>query len=204
MKKKWSFLLLATVFVILIGGAYALYERYQGLTDQDRLVAEENSHGEIEEGETQEESAEPETVPAPDFTVYDKDGNAVKFSDLTGKPVVLNFWASWCNPCRMEMPEFQTAFEELGEEITFVMINMTDGAQETLETAQNFLEETGYSFPVYYDTEMNGAMTYGVTSLPRTFFIDAKGNLVAHATGAIDAEVLDTGIGMIIEEVPAE
>lgn len=146
--------------------------------------------------ETVEESAS-EMPLAPDFTVYDIDGAPYKLSDFRGKPVVLNFWASWCGPCKMEMPDFNAAYGELGEQIHFLMVNMTDGSQETLESASSFIAETGYTFPVYYDTGYKAAIAYSVYSLPTTYFIDAEGHAVAQATGAIDAETLQRGIDMI-------
>ncbi|MBP3544577.1 MAG: TlpA family protein disulfide reductase, partial [Lachnospiraceae bacterium] len=79
----------------------------------------------------EEETTEPEKVPAPDFTVIDAEGNEVKLSDMRGKPVVVNFWASWCGPCKMEMPEFEEVYKELGDEVHFMMVNLTDGWQET-------------------------------------------------------------------------
>ena len=136
---------------------------------------------------------------APDFTVYDLEGNAVKLSDFIGKPTIVNFWASWCGQCKLEMPDFDEKYQEIGEEIHFVMVNMTDGSQETVKIASTFVEESGYSFPVYYDTDMDAAMTYSVSSIPSTFFIDAEGYMVAWAQGMIDAETLQKGIDMVKE-----
>ena len=80
------------------------------------------------------------------------------------------------------------------------MVNMTDGSRETVETASSFIEESGYSFPVYYDTNYSAAITYSVSSLPTTYFIDADGNLIAHARGAINDATLQKGIDMIYDK----
>ena len=78
-----------------------------------------------------------------------------------------------------------------------MMINMTDGYQETVDTASAFIRDNGYTFPVFYDTQGNAANTYGVYSLPTTIFIDGLGNGVAQATGALTSENLQKGIDMI-------
>ena len=80
---------------------------------------------------------------APDFTVYDLDGNPVSLSDYFGKPIVLNFWASWCGPCKMELPDFQETYDELGGDVQFLIVNLTDGSRETVETASAYLKEQG-------------------------------------------------------------
>lgn len=134
---------------------------------------------------------------APDFTVENGDGEEVSLHDFFGKPIVLNFWASWCGPCKMELPDFQEAYEKYDGEVQFLMVNMTDGMQETKEIAMKFMDDAGYTLPVYYDTAQEAAYTYTVYSLPTTFFISAEGEPVAYAQGMIDAETLEKGISMI-------
>ena len=156
----------------------------------------------IPEGESTEAAdtsanEEPEDIIAPDFEVIDKEGNPVKLSSFFGKPIVLNFWASWCGPGQSEMPDFNEKYAELGGDVHFVMVNMTDGGRETVETASAFIEKNGYDFPVLFDTKSEAAMTYGAYSLPTSFFINAEGHVIAPAVGAIDAATLQRGIDMI-------
>lgn len=138
-----------------------------------------------------------ESSKAPDFTVYDAEGKAIKLSDFHGAPVILNFWASWCPPCRNEMPEFEEAYREYGNEIHFLMVNMTDGSGETIDSAQSFIGEYGYSFPVYFDTSGSAAMAYGISSIPTTFFIDKNGIVKKYAVGSMNKTSLQKGINII-------
>ena len=142
--------------------------------------------------------AEVSAAAAPDFTVYNAQGEPVKLSDYRKKPVVLNFWASWCGPCQREMPDFETAWQKYGDEVVFLMVNLTDGYQETVETASSLIAEKGYTFPVCYDTDMDAATVYGVQSIPTTYFIDAKGAVVNRYTGSMDLKTLEEGIRQIL------
>ena len=112
---------------------------------------------------------------APDFVVYDAQGNAVRLSDYFGKPIVLNFWASWCGPCQMEMPHFQEKFEALGEEVVFLMVNVTGYGNDTQKDAEALIQANGYTFPVFFDMDLDATLTYGVSGFPTTFFINAWG-----------------------------
>ena len=156
--------------------------------------AEEESPAETEA------PAQEEAPAAPDFTVLDTDGQEVRLSDMQGTPVVLNFWASWCPPCKSEMPDFEEASKTYEGKVAFMMVNLTDGGRETVDTAKAYIEEQGYTFPIYFDTQQEAAIGYGVVSIPTTYFIDAQGGVVAYGQGALDQSALEQGIGMILGE----
>ena len=199
MKDRKTLVLLALAFVIVLAGAYLLYDRLGSRYAPDQLAVESTpvpaDTAESTAARQTAEDAAAESAAAPDFTAYDADGNAVQLSDYFGKPLVLNFWASWCGPCKSEMPAFQQAYEQ-EDGVQFLLVNMT-GGRETQADAEALLEEEGYTFPVLFDLDLDAAMTYGVTALPTTYFLDAEGNLVAWAQGAIDAETLQKGLSMI-------
>lgn len=196
MKKNRTLLILVIVFAVVMVGAAVLYRQLGEDAAPKQLVAETVAT-EAASRETAATEPKSQVYQAPDFTVYDLEGNAHQLSDFFGKPIVLNFWASWCGPCKSEMPDFDAACAELDGQVQFLMVNMTDGSRETVDTASAFIEEQGYTFPVYYDTEQSAAYMYGVYSLPTTYFIDREGNLAAQAKGAISVDILQQGIDMI-------
>ena len=136
---------------------------------------------------------------APDFTVTDGGGNRVSTADLSGKPVILNFWATWSPPCRSELPAFDKLYRQYGNEVSFMMIDLTDGYRETVEGVKKFISENGYTFPVYYDTEGSAAEAYNVSSIPFTVAVGRNGNIVGTHLGAMSEAALEKLIKTVKE-----
>ena len=189
--KKTTLLILCLGLAALLLGAGVLYNKLS----ENMAVGGLATQPPAEPVET----TEAPDYSAPDFTMQDWEGNERKLSEFVGKPVILNFWASWCGPCKSEMPDFDAAYEKYGEDIHFIMLNVT-GGRETVESAKAFIEEAGYSFPVYFDINGEASYYYGASSIPMTFFIDAEGDLVTYGMGALSAELLEKGIGYIYSE----
>ncbi len=184
MNNKIKTLLIVVGLVALIGVAYFAYTR---LAPSYQPNSQEPSGEKIE---------------SPDFTVTDPNGNSVKLSDFEGEPVVLNFWASWCPPCLAEMYDFNELYQEKGQEVSFLMVNMTDGQRETKEKAITYIDREGFAFPVYFDLDQNAAIAMEVSSIPTTYFIDRDGFIVSGYRGGIDKAMLQEGIDLINSESP--
>ena len=196
MEKTYKILkmvLLALVFAAVLLGAKRLYDTLGSRVQMDTLATQATQPAE-------ENGTEPAKQTAPDFTVYDVEGNPHKLSDFRGKPVILNFWATWCGFCEAEMPDFDEKFRQYGDQIHFLMVDVTDGQQETVEKASAFIAERGFTFPVYYDTELQAASAYNTSGLPVTYFLDAEGCFVAWQQGMLTADTLQKGIDILLAE----
>lgn len=185
--KNSTYKLLVTILslIIVIGGAVLLYQNFGDDVDLDALNTR---------------PADTAVDAAPDFTVEDGQGNEVSLSDFLGKPVIVNFWASTCGPCKLEMPHFQSAWETYGEEIQFMMVNLTDGLNDTYENASALIRENGYTFPVFFDTARSGAIAYQITGMPVTYFINARGEIVHQQLGMMTAEQLEQAIAGLLPD----
>ena len=149
----------------------------------------------------EEESTEEEKIQAPDFTLVDQYGETHTLSDYKGKTVFLNFWATWCPPCKGEMPDIQKLYEKYGsngEDLVVLGVANPktdenpynqDGTQEEVE---KFLTDNGYTFPVVMDTTGEIFSVYGIRSFPTTFMIDKDGNVFGYAQGALSPDMMES------------
>ena len=167
-------LLRYTAVAIIVGVIAILFVRQQSA--RPAVVAETSA--------TSAESAEVVVgAPAPDISLLTREGTPFKLSEARGKVVVMNFWASWCAPCREEMPGFEAAYKERSADVLFVGVNTT--SVDTRAEALEFAERLGVTFPIVMDIEGVAQKTYGVRGLPATFFIGRDGTMKAKALGPV-------------------
>lgn len=197
--------------ILLIMGFFLLFQGYKYLEKeynkeknniQNTNIVEQNEVKEenvIEaENKTDEEISKEDTkIKAINFTVYDENNNEVKLEDYIGKPIVINYWATWCGYCVKEMPTFNKVYEEEKDEVVFMMINATDGVSETVDKAKKFIKENNFQFPVYYDIKEEVGYQYGIYSLPTTIFINKKGEIEIGYKGMLSEEILKKEIQKI-------
>lgn len=132
---------------------------------------------------------------APDFTLTSLDGETVTLSDHIGRPVVLNYWATWCPPCRIEMPHLQQASEQYGGRVTFLGINQAEGEQ----LIRDFRDEYGLTYPLLLDPNLTAHNLYSAINLPTTVFIDADGVVREVIVGAVNTAVLQDRLERLLE-----
>jgi peroxiredoxin len=175
----WLILLAAALLVAGCGGAASDEVVAAGLPN----LAEATTRG----VNNAQRGLEPGQL-APNFTLQFADGRKTQLSDWQGQPVVLNFWATWCAPCREEMPEFVAAYDRYQDDgLVIVGVN----AQESASQAAGFMGDFGMAFPVALDTRGDVQQLYNVRGLPTTVFIDREGRIVERWAGLLSAAALE-------------
>ena len=184
--------------LLILMGIMTITGFMNGMTDylegtsgeQDSQVSEESASTDSSE------TAEREPVAAPDFTLTDQYGNEHTLSDYQGKTVFLNFWATWCPPCRSEMPEIQKLYEDYGSnEEDLIVLGIAApgyGDEGTVEEITEFLNENEYTFPVVMDETGEMFYRYGISAFPTTFMIDAGGNVYGYVQGAMTGDIMES------------
>ena len=155
--------------------------------------------------ESSNETEEIPTVPAPDFTLVDQYGEEHTLSDYKGKTVFLNFWATWCPPCRGEMPEIQKLYEDYGSnEDDLIVLGVAGpnmGQEGDIDSIKDFLEKNEYTFPVVMDEDGSSFYQYGISAFPTTFMIDKDGNVFGYVESALTGEIMESIVKQTMEGV---
>ncbi len=164
---------------------------------------EDETAADNQESKTDEDSEE-DKIPAPEFELKDQYGQVHKLSDYKGKTILLNFWATWCPPCRAELPDIQKIYEEYsteGEEALIVLgvAGPGMGEEKSQEEIAAFLEENGYTYPVLMDETWELFQEYGIYAFPTTFMINREGNVFGYASGQLSYDILKDIIKQTME-----
>ena len=191
--------------LLILMGIMTITGFMNGMTDylegtsgeQDSQVSEESASTDSSE------TVEREPVAAPDFTLTDQYGNEHTLSDYQGKTVFLNFWATWCPPCRSEMPEIQKLYEDYGSnEEDLIVLGIAApgyGDEGTVEEITEFLNENEYTFPVVMDETGEMFYRYGISAFPTTFMIDAGGNVYGYVQGAMTGDIMESIVQQTVD-----
>ncbi|MFL7838832.1 MAG: TlpA family protein disulfide reductase [Candidatus Promineifilaceae bacterium] len=180
---EWAIIFL---IVLLLGGAWIIESRESNIEPQNFLLTEAPLVGHL----------------APDFTAQTIDYETFALSEYVdregenGRPVVLNFWASWCGPCRMEMPAFERASLKFADRAAILGVNQAESA----ETIERFAQTTAVTYPLLIDEDQNINYKYAVTNLPTTIFVDAQGVIREVFVGTMNQAVLENKINALLEE----
>ncbi len=167
------------------------------VTDQAPASDQDDSIAAEAEADDQPEENKPPLVPNLPLTRLD--GTMTSVNDVRGdKPVIINYFASWCPPCKQELPHFQKAFDEYGDEISFIFLDALDGQRETLKTVNAFIRDFPFTGPVFYDDGLF-ASVFQTNSLPTTVFIDKEGRVVKGYLGFVPEEVLYADIQELLD-----
>ena len=213
--KKSRLIALIALLILVLAGAAAAYPALSARTQQAQAAATAAPEDAATAAPEAAAAASPEAAQtekpaeaagpvkrnmAPDFAADDGAGGTVRLSGMRGKPVVVNFFASWCGPCRMEMPYFETCYQTYGDQVTFMMVDLCAFGNDTQEKAVEMIAEGGYTFPVYFDTQGEAALAYAIRSMPTTIFVSPEGELKGRHTGAMTMETLEQTILKMIAQ----
>lgn len=169
-------------------------EEYQDLTDEELDALLEEAGGAINNNGSEVQFGASKGDTAYDFYLEDMDGNFVSLSDFRGKKVFLNFWASWCPPCRVEMPHLQE-FAEENEDVVVLGVNVTS-SESSLDDVKGFVDEFGLTFPNLYGTD-DITNLYDVEFLPTSYFIDSNGVVNESVIGTVTKDILEAGFALM-------
>ncbi len=172
---------LAYMFLIVLLVASLFF----GLNDRFISPLQENNQDNTNSSQNEDK------VLVPDFTFTDINGEDVSLSSLEGKPVIINFWASWCIYCELEMPDFEQLVSDYSDDVHIVMLNAIGVNGESEQKALDYLQEEGFTgFTPYFDSYSQGVSLFGISSYPTTVFIDSEGYLFDAIIGKTDYDTV--------------
>lgn len=182
--------------------------RPEGMQEADGTQEETlDTEGQMDPGEDEEAGSKDSgdnVIPAPKFQLKDQYGNVHSLEDYKGRTVFLNFWATWCPPCKAELPDIQRLYDEYASQgdDSLVVLGVAGpgmGNEKSQEEIITFLEENGYTYPVLMDTDWELFQEYGIYSFPTTFMIDKEGNVFGYASGMLSYDMMKDIVAQTME-----
>lgn len=162
-------------------------------------IQEEGSQNSKTKLETKIEELDTSSLSLEDVYFKDKDDQIIQLSHQLGKPIIINIWATWCPPCREEMPYFQEVWNKYKEQVDIYMVNATfSQPNETKDTVDDFVLDMNLTLPIYYDSNFSTMLGLQANFLPTTVFIDSQGNVSTHHIGEISEQELENEIQKIL------
>ncbi|WP_165043006.1 MULTISPECIES: TlpA family protein disulfide reductase [unclassified Adlercreutzia] len=201
---KKTLIIIAVALVAVVAVAAVAYGALAGSKDASLTSGAESAQGAGQSEGTENgqdgaaDAKDNEPIEAPDFTVEDQNGQQVSLSSFEGKPVVINFWTSWCTYCKEEMPMMQSMWETYGDRVQFMMINATDESRETREAADAYIADGGFTMPFYFDTDGQALSAYAVRGFPTTVVVSPEGNVIGYVSGVVEEEALATALDNLL------
>ena len=180
-------------------GAQRVERKAEEPSKNEQPVEQPETGGSPEEPADQPSEEQGPLLASYDARVYTRGGDPVMLTELAdGKPLVINFWATWCPYCIEELPDFQSICNDYEGRVVFAFIDATDGSRETVSGATAWLEENGFDeLPVFFDNDYDAVMTLGVRAFPTTLVVSADGEIVALGSGMIDPD----GMRALLDEL---
>lgn len=189
-QSNFKYIWIGLIIIALIGGVIVVFSTTTGNTD----IADSTQNS----GASDLPPAPIAGHPVPDFTLQNVDGETVSLSDFHGQPVIINFWATWCGPCRVEMPEFQEAFTEHQQDGLIILgVNLTE--RDSVEAVPGFLDEFGLTFPVVLDADGDVAEAYNVFGQPASVFVNKDGTVHELFYGPVNKTFIDERVEQLLE-----
>lgn len=178
-----------------VGGNQNVVQGSQSLTaEKPQVDLKETPEEELMDGVEEDNHTEKEKISPIDFTLYDQFGNVHTLSEYNGKTIFINFWATWCPPCRREMPHIQELYEEYNENQDDVVIlgvaSPKLGREGTEEDIKEYLEVEGFTFPTVFDEKGPLVNGYGISAFPSTFIINKEGYITKYIPGAMSKDIM--------------
>ncbi|MFC6038031.1 redoxin domain-containing protein [Paenisporosarcina macmurdoensis] len=181
-KKMFGLITVAILIAIMIAGLVK-----KNIDTEESFSSEQRG---VDLLETTAEEGLTQGDMAPDFTLTTVDGKKVQLSELKGKKVIVNFWATWCPPCKAEMPHMQNYYDEFSqdENVEILAVNLTSG--DKVESVQNFVKDYGLTFPIPMDEEGMVGQTYEAITIPTSYMIDSNGRIQNKVVGPMDENMI--------------